>query len=212
MNQGPPGPKTLFFILRPVDPGLSSCKHPSAHKPYFSYHVPSTQLHSHASTLRPTNLIFHANFSSACHVPSTHVRSHASILRPTNLIFHTTSRRPRFTLMQLSFGPQTLFFMPIFRAHATSRRLTFILMQVFFGPQTLFFIPRPVDPGLLLCNCPSAHKLYFSSHFFECMLRPVNPCSFSCKYPSAHKPYFHTNFSSACHVSSIQVHSYASVH
>ena len=52
-------------------------------------YVPSTQLHSHASILRPTKLIFHTNFLSACHVPSTQVHSHAGVLRPTNFIFHT---------------------------------------------------------------------------------------------------------------------------
>ena len=137
----PSGPQTLFLIPLPVDPAsLSckcllthkpyfsyhffermpcpvnprsfSCKCPLTHKPYFSYHVPLTHVHSHASVLRPTNLIFHTIFSSACHVPSTHVHSHASVLRahkpyfsyhvpstqlhshastlwPTNLIFHT---------------------------------------------------------------------------------------------------------------------------
>ena len=133
--QAPFGPQILFLIPRPVDPASFSCKHPSAHKPYFScqffermprpidprsfsckyssahkpyfsYHVPSTQVYSYAIVLRPTNFIFHPIFSSACYVPSTHVHSHASILRPTNLIFIPTSR-----------------------AHATSLRSRFILMQ-----------------------------------------------------------------------------------
>ena len=53
--------------------------HTRAHKNYFSYHVPSTQLHSHANDLWPTNLIFHNNFSSVCRVPSNQFRSHASV-------------------------------------------------------------------------------------------------------------------------------------
>ena len=82
---------------RPVDPASLSCKHPSVHKPYFSYHVPSTQLRSHASTLWPTNLIFHTNFLSSCHVPSTQLRSHASTLRAHKPYFsyHFFERMPR---------------------------------------------------------------------------------------------------------------------
>ena len=115
-------------------------------------------------------------------------------------------------------GPQTLFYIPTFRADATSRRSRFILMQVSFGPQLLFLISRPVDPAslsckypfptnlifptifmsachvpstqVLSCKCPSVHKLYFSYQLFERMPRPVNPASFSCKCPLAHKPYF----------------------
>ena len=51
--------QTLFFIPRPVDPTSLSCKYPSAHKPYFSYHVLLTQLRSHASVLWPITLISH---------------------------------------------------------------------------------------------------------------------------------------------------------
>ena len=87
--QSPSGPQTLFLIPRPVDPDSLSCKCPSTPKPYFLYHVPSTQLRSHACTLQSTNLIFHTNFSSACHVPLTQLHSHASTLWPINLIFHT---------------------------------------------------------------------------------------------------------------------------
>ena len=62
----------------------------------------------------PTNLIFRTIFSITCHVPSTQLRSHASTLRPINLISHTTSRRPNFALMQAPFGPTNLIFHRIF--------------------------------------------------------------------------------------------------
>ena len=200
----PLGPQTLFLMPRPVDPRSFSCKYFSAHKPYFSYHVPSTQVHSHASNLRPTNLIFHTNFSSPCHVPSTQLHSHASTLRPTNLISHTTS--------------------PVDPALLSCKHPS--------GPQTLFLIPRPVDPASLSCKCPSAHKPYFSYHFFEHPVNPASfSCKypsthkpyFSYYVPStqvhSHASTFrptnlisHTNFSSACHVPSTQLHSHTSVH
>ena len=127
-----------------------------AHKPYFSYHVPSTQLRSHASVLRPTNLISHTIFSN---IPSTQLHSHASILQPTNLIFHTTFRQPRFILMQAPFGPQTLFLIPFFRAHIPSTQL------------------------YSHAKHPSTHKPYFSYQLFERMPRPIDPDSFPYKLP-----------------------------
>ena len=124
-----------------------------AHKPYFSYHffermprpVNPTQLRSHASVLRPTNLIFHTNFSSSCYVPLTQVYSHASVLRPINLIFHTNfSSACHVPSTQLhsharSFDPQPLFFIPAFRAHDTSRRPNFTFRQVSFEPTNIIF-------------------------------------------------------------------------
>ena len=178
-------PQTLFLIPRPVNPASLSCKHPSAHKPYFSYHF----FERMPRPFDPASLSFkcpsaHKPYFSY-HVPSTQLRSHVSTLRPTNLISHTTS--------------------PVDPGSFSCKHPS--------GPQTLFLIPRPVDPASLSCKHPSAHKPYFSYHFFERMPRPVDPRSFSCKcpsgpqtlfliprpvdpaslsckYPLAHKPYF----------------------
>ena len=109
----PLGPQTLFlipFCRAPAVPSTQVRFHASVLRPTnlifhtnFSsaYHVPSTQLHSCASGLRPTNFIFHTNFSSACH---TQLHSYASVLRPINIIFHTNfSSEYHVPLTQLHF-------------------------------------------------------------------------------------------------------------
>ena len=169
--------QTLFFIPRPIDPTSLSCKHPSAHKPYFSYQlfefmlrpvdpglfsckhpsgpqtlflIPTFRAHAmfHRSrfvpmqvSFGPTNLIFH---TTSCHPASflcKHPLAHKPYFSYQLFEFMLHSRRPNFTLMQVSFGPQTLFFIPTFRAHATSRRPRFVLMQAPFRPTNLIFIP-----------------------------------------------------------------------
>ena len=141
--------QTLFFIPRPVDASLS-CKHPSGPQtlffiPIFRAHA-TTQVRSHASVLRPTNLISHTNSSSACHVPSTQVHSHASVFWPINLISHMYQL---FECMPCPIDPGSFSckcllahkpyfsYVPTFRVHAMSHRPRFVPMQVSFGPQTL---------------------------------------------------------------------------
>ena len=154
-----------------------SCKHPLTHKPYFSYQffdVPSTQVHSHASTLRPTNLIFHTIFPTS--------RRPRFILMqapfdPQTLFLHTifssTCHVPS-TLMQAPFGPQTLFLIPTFRAHATSRRPSFILMQAPFGLTNLIFhtnFSTSRRPRLTLIQAPFDPQTLFLIPFLCHLIR-----------------------------------------
>ena len=86
------GPQTLFLIPCPVDPALLSCKHLSAHKPYFSYQLFERMPYpiDLGSFSNKYPLAYKPYFSySSYYVISTRVHFYASVFWPTNLIFYT---------------------------------------------------------------------------------------------------------------------------